>query len=98
MSRMTFRCVDRAVLLGVCFLAGASSHLYAADVVSVEKANEPSVLRDQIKEAVDFYGLRENLVTPEEPNGLAVITAIRNPATVAVVITADALPSLNRQE
>ena len=91
---MNFRSVNRAVSLTVCFLVGTCIHLYAADVVSIDKANQP--LKQQIKEAVDFYGLQEN--TPDVTDHLAIISAIRNPATVAVVITADALSSLNRRE
>jgi peptidoglycan/xylan/chitin deacetylase (PgdA/CDA1 family) len=93
---MNFRSMNRPVSLTVCFLAVTCIHLYAADVVLIEKPNQPSLLRQQIKEAVDFYGLREN--TPEITDHIALITAIRNPETVAVVISADALPSLNRRE
>lgn len=95
---MTPRDVNRAIVRTVCLWAAVCLNLYAADVVSIEKTNEPSLLKQQVKEAIDFYGLRENVVKLGETNGLAAITAIKNPGTVAVVIAADVLPSLIRQE
>jgi peptidoglycan/xylan/chitin deacetylase (PgdA/CDA1 family) len=95
---MTPRGVNRAIVRTVCLWAAVCLNLYAADVVSIEKTNEPSLLKQQVKEAIDFYGLREKVVKLGETNGLAAITAIKNPGTVAVVIAADVLPSLSRQE
>lgn len=98
MSLMISKSVNWATPLTACLLLGVCMNLYAADVVSIEKTTESSLLKQQIKEAIDFYGLRENVIIPGEASSVALITAIQNPATVAVLITADALPSLNRHE
>jgi hypothetical protein len=92
-------CVNRATLLTVCLVAVVFVNLHAADVVSIEKSSEASLLKQQIKEAAGLYGLNENVIVSRGESTLtAVMMAMQNEKTVAVVIAADVLPSLNQHE
>ena len=72
---------------------------YAADLVYVDKPGQEFSSQLQTKAAADFYGLQENtilLVGKGEQS--ATVKAIRDPKTVAVVLTISALPSLDQKQ
>jgi hypothetical protein len=88
-----------AVLL-LCFVpAGLNS--YAAQVVYIDNVDPPSVTRQRMEIADRFYGLENKVVllTGKSVGDNANATdVIRGISTVAVVITADALPALNQRQ
>jgi hypothetical protein len=90
----------RFVLLVLC-LGAACLTSYAAQVVYIDNADPQSVTRQQMETASRFYGLENKVVllTGKSIDDAAAATAaIRGRETVAVVITANALPSLNRDQ
>ena len=88
--------LKRTSLLGVWLLATTSLMSHAADVVYVGAAGDSSFAQQQTETAADFYGLKENVILFTNVTQLAaVVKAIRDPNTNAVVLTAEALPSLD---
>lgn len=91
--------LNRAILLVVVFEAANCLDGHAANVVYVEKAQQKLLIQQQTKTAANFYGVGESVILVtgkgEQPT---VIKAIRDPKTIAVVLTADVLPSLDGQQ
>ena len=68
-------------------------------MVYVDKPGATSFVQQQTKTAADFYGLGENVVLFTGKRELGtVVKAIRDSQTIAVVLTADVLPFLDRQQ
>ncbi len=91
--------LNRATVAVIGLVAAASLSGCAADLVYVDKPGLESSVQMQTKAAADFYGLHENtilLVAKSEQS--AIVKAIRDPKTVAVVLTVSALPSLDQKQ
>src|SRR6476661_2239050 len=90
---------NRTSLLLTCLLAATSLISHAADVVYVGTTAGSSNAEQRIKTAAEFYGLKENAIIFTNPVQIsAVVNAIRDPKTIAVVLGADTLSSLNRPQ
>jgi hypothetical protein len=87
------------ILLLVVLLAAACLNGHAAEVVYVEMPGRISATHAAIRAAADFYGLNENRILLDDENRQpAVITAISDRKTIALVLCADVLPFLNKQK
>ena len=97
---MTARAFTRRTsLLAAWILAVASLMCRGADVVYVIGPANSSVAQTQTKIAANFYGLKENVIPFTNATQLAsVVKAIRDPKTSSVILTAEALRSLDMQE
>jgi len=95
MTTRAFR--NRTTLLVVWLLAATCLNSHAADVVYVAKAGESSPVQQQTKTTADFYGLKDNVILLTGDGELdTVVNAIRDAKTIAVVLTTDVLPSLDK--
>lgn len=92
------RCLNRATLLVVWLVVATCSNGHAADVVYVDKPGQTSFVQQQTKTAADFYGLGDNVVLLTGKGEHTMVKAIQDPKTIAVVLVADVLPFLNRQQ
>ena len=85
------------VVLAICF-AGIWQSAFAANVVYIRTSSIQSDTSRQIEAASTFYGLEVEPVYVRDGEKEGNITAVHDPRTVAVVIDADALPVLNRDD
>src|SRR5690242_8442 len=90
-------CLRRATwLFALLFVAHLPCR--AADLVFVDTRAQKSSAQQPIMTAANFYGVDTHVVLVSSNGELsAVIKAIQNPITTAVVLTADVLPFVNRQ-
>lgn len=92
------RLAIRIIVPVLCFLAGWLN-AFAADVVYLDKTSAQSYARQRMETAVNFYGLAMDVTAfTSSRDSAPALEAIRNPKTVAVVIDADVLPVLNREQ
>jgi hypothetical protein len=85
-------------VLSACLL-GATLTASAAQILVIVKPSSESHVLTGLETAADFYGLTVEVRTLDAgKDGSASLEAIRNPKTLAVVIIADALPTLNRSK
>jgi peptidoglycan/xylan/chitin deacetylase (PgdA/CDA1 family) len=88
--------MKRTSSLVACLVAATSLISNATDVVYVSARGDSSHLQQRIKTASDFYGLKDNAILFTNITPIAtVVNAIEDPKTIAVVLSADALPSLD---
>ncbi len=85
------------VILVICF-AGAWQSTFAANVVYIRTSSIQTDVSRQIEAASTFYGLAVEPVYFKEGDKRGNLAAVRDPRTVAVVIDADALLVLNRED
>jgi peptidoglycan/xylan/chitin deacetylase (PgdA/CDA1 family) len=90
--------VHRFALLTALLVVISWGSSYAAEVVYIGKSGETSFLEKQTQVSAAFYGLQENIIalTGNRGGSERVIEAIQNSNTVAIVISADTLPFLDR--
>ena len=82
----------------VLFLVFSSSlFCYSADMVLIRSAGEMPSEQHELEIASQFYGLDLTVVTAGEPAD-QILASVRRSATVAVVIEADTLASLDQKE
>ena len=76
----------------------ACSRSNAAAVVYIDHAGAESFTRQQVETAAGFYGLAQNVIAVggKRDNAL-VVGALSDPKAIASILSADALPGLNRQ-
>lgn len=97
-SNRTQRIAIRAIAITFCFLA-ACLNAFAANVVYIDKLSGQSYARQQMETAINFYGLEMDAAALTGDRGsAAALKQIRNPKTVAVVINADVLPYLSKEQ
>jgi hypothetical protein len=84
-------------LLGLFFLS-AWQTTFAATIVYIDKSPEPSNTFRQLETAAQFYGLDVHTLDLAAGKQKVSFTAIHNQNVVAIVITADALPTLSRSQ
>ena len=89
---------QQTVLVVIWLVGTACLNSRAADVVYVDTPNAASFVQQQTKTTADFYGLTENvlLLTGKGKPG-SVVKSIQDSKTVAVVLTGDTLPFLDRK-
>jgi peptidoglycan/xylan/chitin deacetylase (PgdA/CDA1 family) len=86
----------RARLWGAWLLAATSLMSHAANVLYVGTAVDSSLAEQQTRTAADFYGLKENVILFRNLTQLpAIVKAARDYKTTALVLSAEALPSLD---
>jgi hypothetical protein len=91
---------NQFLVLVLCFVT-ACLRSHAAQVVYIDNVDQPSVTRQQIETAARFYGLenKEVLLSGKRVDDSNKVTAaVSGTPTVAVVIAANALPSLNQKQ
>ena len=81
------------LLLFVSWLNG-----FAANLVVIDKSSGQSHARQQVEEAANFYGLSMEIDIADRTNDGVYLKAIRDPRTLAVVVTADALADLDQKK
>jgi hypothetical protein len=76
-----------------------SLHVLAADIVYIDGSTEQSYTRRQMETAASFYGLEMSVaILTSSRDASAALESIRNPKTVAIVINADVLAILNKEQ
>jgi hypothetical protein len=98
---MSLKSIGKRFALVVFCLMAACLTSYAAQVIYIDHVDPQSVTRQRMEAASRFYGLDNKviLLTGKSVGDTATATvAIRGSETVAVVVTAKALPSLNRKQ
>jgi hypothetical protein len=85
-----------AWLTMLIFVVG--SHAFAADVVYLSRSLHESYPHQQIETVSAFYGLDVIRIAEDDSKNTSISDVIRNPKTVALVINADALSSLSRNQ
>lgn len=89
--------VQRLVVLTTLFVAVSWGSSHAAEVTYVGKSGETSFLHQQMKVSAGFYGVQENVIAVTGKGDTErVVKTIQNSDTVAIVISAEALPLLDR--
>jgi peptidoglycan/xylan/chitin deacetylase (PgdA/CDA1 family) len=89
---------NRMVWATLCLLV-PSLHAFAAAIIYIDRSAKQSYTRQQMEAAAKFYGLDMNVaVLASSRDVSAVLESIRSPKAVAVVINANALPSLSREQ
>jgi hypothetical protein len=88
----------RTIVITLCFFA-VWINAFAADVVYIDKPSGQSYTRQQIRTAVSFYGLEMNVLAfTGGTDRVAALEAIHNSKTVAVVINADVLAVVSKEQ
>ena len=90
------RFTNRLTLLFLWIAATGALVSRAAEVVFIDQSAKPSFNLRQMETAATFYGLELNQIGAGDKKDDRVVKAIRDPKTIAVIITADALPTLSR--
>lgn len=89
--------VHRSALLTILSVAVSWGGSYAAEVAYIGKADATSFFQQRMRVSAAFYGVQENMIAPTGNRDMErVIKAIQDNNTVAIVISADALPFLDR--
>lgn len=89
----------KRISIAACLLLAACANGTATDVLYLAAGQERNPARKQMQAAADFYGLAVDTTTIlDSHQGAKVLNAIRDPALLAVIIDADALPSLRAEQ
>jgi hypothetical protein len=90
---------NRITLLVLWIVATACVSSHAAEVVYVDQSGGQSFSRQQMETAAGFYGLGQNAVVAGNKRDIVTtLEAVRDVKTIAVIIAADALPTLNEEQ
>src|SRR5580698_6046638 len=97
-SVRSWHLANRMAWFTLCLFFGCL-HASAADVVYIDRPNGQMHTRQQIETATTFYGLELNTKVLESSREVsAALNSISSPRTAAIVINADALPTLSPQQ
>lgn len=88
--------MSRTSILSVCFvLLALCTRSNATDVV-VLQGQHTSAAGQQLKSALNFYGLQETVIPVSGSGSSSLAQAVQRSQTIAVAISADALQSVNK--
>ena len=95
-DRMSSRPVRAACTVFFVILA-STIWCFSADVVLIRSAGSVSSEQSELELATQFYGVNLTLVTVSDDNAVSALRAVRQNATLAVAIEANALPLVNQE-
>src|SRR5437868_5469516 len=89
----------KLIVAVLCFWAGTVSRALCADILYVDTPSSSPYTQRQVKAAAQLYGLGINIITLTVSSDRAkAVAAIEGRKSVAVIISADALPALDRDQ